>query len=117
MPNNDFLPFTTKHDVDEATFFDLWSKHSEVHTYLVGINGTTDALGQRYHGKPKDDNLGRAKVLELDLETTLFNSQCEHLLKYTLIRHQLSNHYPQTCLDQSRRRHLDNTDRFFYSKT
>ena len=59
MPNNDFLLFTAKHDVDEATFhdiLDLWSKHSEVHTYLVGINGTTDALGQRYHSKAKDDN-------------------------------------------------------------
>ena len=59
MPNNDFLLFTTKHDVDEATFhdiFDFWSKHGEVHTYLVGVNSTTDALGQRYHRKPKDDN-------------------------------------------------------------
>ena len=44
MPNNDFLLFTHKHDVDEATFHDilvLWSEHGEAHTF-VGINGATD---------------------------------------------------------------------------
>ena len=56
MPNNEFLLFTTKHDVDEATFHDIldfWSTYGEVHNYLLATNGTTDALRQRYRSKPK----------------------------------------------------------------